>query len=217
MIFVLFLLEIFILWRLSRKTTSRLLTLLPRPIFVILFLPGTFIHELSHYLMAKLLFVPVGKLTVTPKYQNKELILGSVAIAKKDILRRLVIGAAPIIFGAAILLGLIYASIVYKLYLDYWLAGLMAYVVFVIGNTMFSSKQDMEGAWRLMLVIASLIIIFSLLGVRIEVDTSSGVYENIERTVKLACAYLMVPIVIDAALLLLINKCNILNYGRRSR
>lgn len=210
MIFILFLLEILVLWRLSSKLTSRLLYLLPTRIFIILFLPGTFIHEMSHYLMAKLLFVPVGKFTITPRFQEKEIVLGSVSIAKKDILRRLVIGAAPIIFGAAILLGLIYASISQKLYQDYWLAGFIAYVVFVIGNTMFSSKQDLKGAWQLGLVIALFAITLSLLGVQVEVNPNSIIYENAARTIRLACVYLMVPIVIDAVLLLLVNKCNIL-------
>ena len=36
-------------------------------IFAILFLPGVLIHELSHYGMARLLNVPVGKLSLIPQ------------------------------------------------------------------------------------------------------------------------------------------------------
>ena len=55
-------------------------------IFAILFLPGTFIHEISHFLAALFLLVPVGEFELIPKFKEGGggVDLGSVAIAKTD-------------------------------------------------------------------------------------------------------------------------------------
>ena len=65
-------------------------------LFSILFFPGTLIHELAHWLMAKLLFVPTSSMEFIPQIQGGSIKLGSVSIAKTDPLRRLLIGVAAL-------------------------------------------------------------------------------------------------------------------------
>jgi hypothetical protein len=73
-------------------------------LFAIFFLPGTFIHEASHFLAALILFVPVGQFELIPEFiEEDRLKLGSVPVAKSDFLRRFLIAIAPIIAGLTIL------------------------------------------------------------------------------------------------------------------
>lgn len=69
----------------------------------LLFLPGTFLHELSHFLMAKILFVKVVSFNIFPKKVENEFRLGSVTTVKTDLVRGTLIGLAPFLVGAGIL------------------------------------------------------------------------------------------------------------------
>lgn len=67
-----------------------------------LFLPGVFLHEASHWLMAKLLGVHTARFSVWPQRQpNGILRLGFVETEKVDFVRESLIGVAPLIAGAA--------------------------------------------------------------------------------------------------------------------
>jgi hypothetical protein len=69
-------------------------------LFQLIFLPGVFLHELSHYLMAKILRVPTGRFSVLPRpLPDGRLQMGYVEIARSDIVRDSLIGAAPLIAG----------------------------------------------------------------------------------------------------------------------
>jgi hypothetical protein len=57
-------------------------------IFQLIFLPGVFLHEGSHFLMAKLLGVPTGRFSILPRpLPNGRLQLGYVETARSDIVR----------------------------------------------------------------------------------------------------------------------------------
>ncbi len=129
-------------------------------LFSLVFFPGTFIHELAHFLMAKILFVSAGKMEFLPQIQGDFIKLGSVSISKTDPIRRLLIGVAPVFFGLFVLLGLLAIARQYYSYLatypwTVWL--LLGYIVFVTGSTMFSSRKDLEGSVGV--IIASLILV----------------------------------------------------------
>lgn len=192
-----FLLEVSVLYRLSQIVSYRFYKSLPFILYVILFLPGTFIHELSHLLMAKILFVPVGKFNLKPTKMDKEIVLGSVSIAKVDLLRRLVIGSAPMIFGLLIVVSTVYFSISSGLLKDWKITFLISYVVFVIGNTMFSSKKDLEGAWKVGLASALIFIFFYVVGIRVYINTGNQVIISFTQVLKLVDIYLLVPILIN--------------------
>ncbi len=189
--FLLFVLEIVVLWWLSRAVNSRFIGLLPTPLFVLFFLPGTFLHELSHFVAAKLLLVHVGKFSLVPKKKEKEIVLGSVTIAQTGVVRRIIIGSAPVILGLAIILGIAYLSDIKGLN-DWRFVALIIYLVFVVANTMFSSKRDLEGAWKVLVVF--LIIAVSAYGLGVRVYIGNEIF-------KLASLYLIVPIAIDGCVL----------------
>src|SRR3989344_7337481 len=90
--------ELVILYFLSKRLTQDLFNFiygltkkrnLAIYILAVLFLPGTFIHEISHFLTALFLFVPVGEVEFLPEIQGSDsLKMGSVAIGKTDPIRK---------------------------------------------------------------------------------------------------------------------------------
>lgn len=114
--------------------------------YTIMMLPGTIIHELSHWIMAEILRVPTGEITILPDYEaldKQEKRLGSVATAKTDPLRGFLIGMAPLITGTALLVIL---SILLE---QSWITkaptlqiAILVYGVVVLGNSMLTSKSD---------------------------------------------------------------------------
>lgn len=199
---ILFLLELLVLWFVSRRLTSRLISNIPVWLYAILFLPGTVIHELSHFLAAKILSVPVGKFSLSFKKYNDEVVLGSVSIAKVDIFRRFLVGIAPLIFGITLLMITIYMTVKNNIYSN-WLAALVVgYVIFIIANSMFSSRQDLKGAWKLGIIVIFIAVASYALGIKISFSFDNSDF------LKNLSLYLLAPIVIDVLMLIF------LNYGR---
>jgi len=70
-------------------------------LFSILFFPGVFLHEFSHFVMAKILRVPTGKISLIPaSLPNGRLQMGYVETMQTDIVRDSLIGIAPLISGS---------------------------------------------------------------------------------------------------------------------
>src|SRR5438132_14094702 len=77
-------------------------------LLAILFLPGTFIHEFSHYLMCVILRVKVFGMSLFPKPLGNNVIkMGGLEHARTNFLFDLLIGAGPFIFGNIILFSLL--------------------------------------------------------------------------------------------------------------
>lgn len=169
----LFLAELVLLFLLSRSLTSalaRFFYALTRSrgftinILAVIFLPGTILHELAHLLVAGMMFVPVGRIEILPEIDGDEVRLGSAEIGQTDMLRRTVIGMAPIIVGLLVMIGtlwLSYGSLSQET--PTWQILLVLYVIFQVSNSMFSSKKDMEGA--VALFVALLVILTAVLAV----------------------------------------------------
>jgi len=133
--------------------------------FSLLFLPGVVIHELSHMLMAEILFVRAGSIEFLPKIHGDSVKLGSVAIAKTDPVRRFLIGVAPLFGGLGVI---VTAFFYFPLSLSFrWQSIVLVYILFEISNTMFSSKKDLEGALGLFIFVLFAAIAFVLLGFKI--------------------------------------------------
>lgn len=205
------LLELTLLYFTSRKVHQRIGKLLLRItknqkwssyLLAILFLPGTFIHELSHFLTALVLLVPIGQPEFIPEYlDDKRIKLGSVPIGKTDLVRSFFISVAPLIFGTGIIvLGLNFV-INKNLLSNPLYILLVAYLTFTISNTMFSSKKDLEGAWKFLLIVAIAAGSGYLLGIRF--DLSTQLETTLVQNLKTAVTFLAPAVIIDIAVLLL--------------
>lgn len=206
--FLLFFTELIVLFLLSRSLTrsvSYIFYHLTRSkkitihILAWLFFPGTVIHELSHALMAGLLGVRVGTMEFVPVIEGDSVKLGSVQVAQSDFFRRFLIGAAPFLFGTSILLGILYYASQNNLFNTTWIVILIGYVVFEIGNTMFSSKKDMEGALELFGTIIVLTLVFYFLGVRLPAFNPDIIFEHpiVKDVLQKGSLFLLVPIALD--------------------
>lgn len=205
---LLFILEVFVLFLLSRRLIKKLSGFIYKftrsqkitvAFIAFLFLPGTLIHELAHFLTATILFVPTGNISLWPKIEEDGVRLGSVGIGKSDFLRRSIIGFAPFLIGTALILGILFYAYSNNI-LDNELFLLIAgYLVFQIGNTMFSSKKDLEGTWIFFIFLAAIALALYLLNFQITVPSS--VFE----VVKQANILLLIPIIFDFLLVGLLS------------
>jgi hypothetical protein len=145
-------------------------------LYFVIVLPGVVIHELSHWLMAKALGVRVRKLSLGPvrKGRSKRVSLGSIRVGNVDPVRASLIGLAPLLGGAAVIL------LIGNLVMDVGqladaltgqgVAGILAglnqlvrvadfwvwlYLIFAVSNAMLPSESDM-GAVRPVLIFLGL-------------------------------------------------------------
>jgi hypothetical protein len=172
-----------------------------------LFLPGTFVHEFSHLIAAIITFVPVGHFSLWPEIDEAGGVkLGSVAIAHTDPFRRTFIGVAPIVFGALILLGLVsYFPSIQGLFINPNLAYVViGYFVFVISNTMFSSRKDLEHSWIILLAIAIVMIGSYVLGLVPQI-TLESIQGNLDSVMSLGTLFLLVPLIVDLGLVIIMK------------
>lgn len=138
-----------------------------------IFLPGVFVHEMAHLITAELLQVRTHGIEFIPELKDGSLKMGSVQVERSDIFRRLLIGIAPLVVGATALIGILYSfgyflsfDRVFESAISFLLGFLVVFVVFVIANTMFSSKRDVEGLLEVMLVFAIIIPALYVAGLR---------------------------------------------------
>lgn len=126
--------------------------------YSLLVLPGTIIHELSHWLTAEILRVRTGEITIFPDLSGEggRERLGSVATAKSDPFRGFLIGVAPFVSGLIILV--ILGRLVQLGWGAYawWQLGLIIYGIMVIGNSMMISREDRR-TWPFIIIMMSLI------------------------------------------------------------
>jgi hypothetical protein len=105
--FVLTLLPLVIIQRLLHREIQAIFLILTRNsqltigCFSIIFLPGVFLHEFSHFLVAKLLNVRTGRFSIIPRsLPDGRLLMGYVETAPTDIIRDSLIGLAPLVTGS---------------------------------------------------------------------------------------------------------------------
>ena len=188
--FVLMLVPLIILQRLLHREIQAVFLILTRNaqitmgVFQFIFLPGVFLHETSHFLMAKLLRVPTGRFSILPKpLPDGRLQMGYVETAKADIVRDSLIGAAPLIIGT---LFVAYAAI-YQLEMRvlwdvlrdgkfnlFWMGiralpnvqdfYLWLYLTFAVSSMMMPSESDRHAWLELVISVGVLFSIALLIG-----------------------------------------------------
>jgi hypothetical protein len=150
-------------------------------VFSLIFFPGIFLHELSHWLMAKALWVPTGGFSLLPQTMpDGRLQLGYVEAAESDIFRDSLVGAAPLITGTLLVafvaverldLLVLWETVrlgQWPLFLlglqvlsgapDFWL---WFYLTFIISSTMLPSDSDRH-AWLPLGVVAGILLALAL-------------------------------------------------------
>lgn len=159
MTFILSIIAFFLLFYFSRKLLNELFSLfylttrsrkISMHLLSFIVLPGTVIHEFSHLIMATLLHVKTGRLTIFPEFdQNQTIRAGSIMVAKSDPFRGTLIGLAPVLIGLTAL-GII--GHLFLIRVGIWLGSdplqfaFYLLLLFEIGNTMFTSKSDLQDA-----------------------------------------------------------------------
>lgn len=152
-------------------------------IFWLILLPGTILHEMSHWLIAKLLLVKIHNFSLWPKVRSDGWMeMGSIQMdGKIDPFRHSLIGLAPLIFGTLailfigqVMLAIEHVAVVFysgnlnqmvQTILDMGVVPatwLWLYLIFAISNAMFPSVSDRQ-AWRTALLYLSLIFLSLLI------------------------------------------------------
>jgi hypothetical protein len=171
---------------------------LTQAIFALIFFPGVFLHELSHFLAAKLLGVKTGGFSLIPQAQpNGRLRLGYVETASGGFIRDALIGAAPLVTGC---LFVAYIAIYRMNLLPLWdfvqlanwngfWTGLMVvpkapdfwlwfYLTFTVSSTMMPSTSDRH-AWLPLGLLSS-----ALVGVAILAGAGPWMLENLAQPIN---------------------------------
>lgn len=143
----------------------------------LLFLPGTIIHESAHFLTALFLILPVKSMTIFPRWDENEIKLGEVLFIKKDFLRAILVGIAPIFFGIGILFSLFYFHIFPANNLG--LNILYSYLIFSISANMFSSKQDLKDLLWITPVIIVVVMLFYVFDIKINMNTVNAIMNKV--------------------------------------
>lgn len=153
-------------------------------LFSVLFFPGVFLHEASHYLMAFLLRVPRGRFSLIPHaIPGGKLQLGYVETAQTDVLRETLIGVAPLLSGGALVgwmgasqlgMGKLGELISQGNWAGFWTEiqampqmpdfWLWFYILFVVSSTMLPSASDRRGWLPVVLILAGLLGVAILFG-----------------------------------------------------
>jgi hypothetical protein len=130
-------------------------------IYVLLILPGTLIHETSHWLMAQLVGVRTGSISILPRFHRKGLRLGSVQVKGGNLFQLTLVGIAPFLVGLGLTVWLSYSlfdvALVKALWHDFSLSSLGLvihdvlsrqdsllglYLLFTVSDSMFLSASD---------------------------------------------------------------------------
>lgn len=153
-------------------------------LFSLIFFPGVVLHEISHYLAARLLGVKTGRFSLLPHVlPDGRLRLGYVETVRTDILRDALIGTAPLISGglAVAYLGISRLGLLplataasqgsWQLFFqklagvpqqpDFWL---WFYLAFTISSVMMPSASDRRAWLPIILILAALLGVAAVAG-----------------------------------------------------
>ncbi len=191
-------------------------------LFWVLFLPGTLLHEFSHWLIATLLRVKTGRFSLWPKpKKGGELQMGSLQVEVVDPFRYSLIGLAPLIFGSVAILfigqnrlelghfGLALVSgeleAVWQAVLDTLAVSdvwLWLYLFFAISNAMLPSASD-RAAWRTVFIYLGLALILAI-GLGLNPTVPPGLQALILTLVTYLLSAFVTAIAVDLFFILII-------------
>lgn len=172
-------------------------------ILIAFLLPGTIIHELSHFIIATLLFVPTGSFSILPKIEQGRIKAGSLKHADTDPIRRTLIGIAPMLVGLCIIY--MVGSLVLNPPAGEQISNVaflffVFYFLFIISISMFSSRKDLEVAVFVIPIFILLFVLFFLHG--LTVSFSEDAAQKIGNVFSQLDTYLLITLAIDTAVYL---------------
>lgn len=133
------------------------------------FLPGTLIHELSHFLVASFTGARTGKVEIFPDFledgdDNGTVTLGYVQTQKLNFIQGFLVGVAPFVSGLLILVYL--SSLIPLSYLSQnsWLLTFQIYLFFVVANSFFLSWSDVRQTLPLIIISLTTLVVIWLIG-----------------------------------------------------
>ncbi len=181
--FLVMLLPLVILQRLLHREIQAVILIFTRSpqltigLFSVLFFPGVFLHEVSHFLMAKVLGVRTENFSLIPTaLPNGRLQMGFVETEEADIFRDSMIGLAPLIAGSLFVayaglnrlgLGTLMDVLTHGQIELFWMGIKLLpqvsdfyvwfYLVFTVSSTMMPSESDRHawlpfGLWAVVLL-----------------------------------------------------------------
>lgn len=199
--------------------------------------PGVVLHELSHWLAARLLGVGTGQLRVSPTRQGEYITLGSVEVQRTDPLRDSVVGLAPFLAGTAALLAIGYGVFDVQALRTAWElntwqpvkqvllgalqvddAWLWLYLVAAVSNAMMPSPSD-RTSWRTLLIYMALVMGVLLLAGGLP-SLSTRTAQTLAGSISLLVYALALTLIINllfAAVLAAVEAVLALLRGRRVR
>lgn len=163
----------------------------------IIFLPGTIIHELSHFFFAILTGARTGKIEVFPRIleeslENEEsggVTLGFVQTQKLNPFQGLLVGLAPFLVGLSLLVWL--SSSMQSSYASgsFSLLFLQGYLFFTISNSFFPSRSDLRHVVPLVITVSLIGLLLWIFGFQVLLKPSPtvlGILETISLTLAIS-------------------------------
>jgi hypothetical protein len=176
-------------------------------------LPGTVIHELSHMLVAELLFVKTGRFSFKPEIdEDNQVKIGSLKMVSADPIRRTIIGLAPLVSGLTII------GLVGNFYLFPTILGprptslgleqlliLLAifYLLFTLSLTMFPSTKDLEPIIFPLVLLIIIVLFFRLTGINL--TFSQGFLTTTDKIITILNKSLALVLGLDFVLFLFLS------------
>jgi hypothetical protein len=153
-------------------------------VYFVIMVPGILLHEVSHWLMARLLGLRTGSISIGPeKGRGGKVKLGSVRIAKSDPFRESLVGLAPLLAGSGLVLligtfvfdlrtlsqAFVIGDVKWFLELlasfvkvpDFWI---WLYLIFAISNAMLPSESDRRVWLPLAIFLAVIAVVMAIVG-----------------------------------------------------
>lgn len=147
-------------------------------IWSLIFLPGTIVHEVSHFLVAALTGARTGKIEIFPEYLEDErhVALGSVQTQKLNPIQGFLVGIAPFVSGMALLIWL--ASLLQVSFTDrnIWLLILEGYFFFTIANSFIPSWTDIKQTLPFVIVSLLVALLAWFFGFQIFLNSNSYIW-----------------------------------------
>lgn len=177
-------------------------------VLAVFFLPGTVLHEISHFFTAIILLLPVGEIRIMPEWDKNYIQFGRVTYGKKDFVRSILVGVAPF-FGALFFFWFLGA---FRLFpsANMALNISMGYLIFAVSSNMFSSKQDLTDLiYIIPLFIVAAAVIY-ITGFNFSSVLSSQVIGDIAKLLQRINFYITISLGIHLAVILFFKSLRLI-------